>query len=275
MNNRDAGLTILGLVRNGGPALAETLAAVNALRRELHQTACIIATNDNSDKTDAMLAEFAAQDGACTLLTLDGIVRALPQRIERIATVRNIALAAMWQTAVSPYTLVVDLDGPNVRLPTRRIVTALETAGQDGWDALFANQAPAYYDLYALRHAEWCPSDPWAEIRRRRRAAFGFRSKRRLVAELIHDRQFAIPTSHPLIPVLSAFGGLGLYRTAALKGAWYGARGASGDIICEHVVLHQAMIASGKRLFIDPSMINEAPPEHLGATSGRPFPGFE
>ncbi|MFY0613156.1 MAG: hypothetical protein JXQ99_16615 [Hyphomicrobiaceae bacterium] len=275
MEHRDVSLTILGLVRDGGPELTKTLVAVHELRQRLHHSACIIATNDNTDNTDAVLAKFAGQNADCTVLSLDGLARAQPQRVERISVARNIVLASMWQMAESAYTLILDLDGPNVHLPTSRILAALETAEHEQWDALFANQSPAYYDIYALRHPEWCPLDAWLEIRRRRRAAFGLASKHRLVAELIHDRQFAIPPTHPLIPVQSAFGGLGLYRTAALKGAWYGARDSANRITCEHVVLHQAMLANGRRLFIDPSLLNEAPAEHLGATSGRLFPGFD
>lgn len=274
MTDRDRSLTILGVVRNGGAGLEATLHRIDDLRHRLHQSACIIATNDNADDTNDQLMAFAKRNSSATVLRLDGLVHSHPQRVERIAVARNITLATMWQQSRQPHTLVLDLDGPNANLPGDHILALIDSADTNTWDALFANQTAGYYDLYALRHPQWCPQDPWLEIRRRRRQALNLRSKKRLVAHLIHDRQYAIAATHPRIPVLSAFGGLALYKTSALEGAWYSARDACGQLVCEHVILHQAMVAAGMRLFIDPALLNEPPPEHLGPTSGRPFPGF-
>lgn len=275
MTRSNVSLTILGLVRNSASQLARALATIDAIRRRLKHSHCIIATNDNVDDTDAVLADYAGTGVGCTILTLDGLVDTHPQRVERLAMARNITLACMWQKAPLPFTLVLDLDGPNAGLSIDQLFTTLDGAEGQSWDALFANQVPAYYDIYALRHPVWCPEDAWREVRRLRLSVIGLRSKKALVTRLIHDRQFTIPPTQPRIPVISAFGGLGLYRTSALAGAWYGARDAAGEIVCEHVTLHEAMARRGRRLFVDPALVNEAPAEHLGPTSGRPFPGFK
>lgn len=275
MTRSHVSLTILGLVRNCATQLPATLAAIDAIRHRLKRSHCIIATNDNADDTDAVLADYAGTGVSCTVLNLDGLVETHPQRVERLALARNITLACMWQKDPLPFTLVLDLDGPNAGLAIDQLFATLDSAAGESWDALFANQVPAYYDIYALRHPIWCPGDAWREVARKRRTVLGLRSKKALITQLIHNRQFTIPPTQPRIPVTSAFGGLGLYRTSALAGAWYGARNAIGEIVCEHVTLHERMVGQGRRLFIDPALLTEAPAEHLGPTSGRPFPGFE
>ena len=140
------------------------------------------------------------------------------------------------------------------------------------WDALFANQRQAYYDIYALRHPLWCPSDCWQEVARA--TTFPFRNKKLTAATrtFVYDRQFQISPFTPPISVYSAFGGLAIYRREALRHCWYGSRDRLGRRICEHVVLHQQMLSNGANLFIAPTLLNDAPAEHLGATSGQPFP---
>ena len=86
---------------------------------------------------------------------------------------------------------------------------------------------------------------------------------------MIYQRQYRIPANTAPIEVSSAFGGLGLYRMDSLEGCWYGSRDANGATVCEHVVLHRQMRERGARLFILPSLLNDAPTEHTGRTSGR------
>ena len=104
----------------------------------------------------------------------------------------------------------------------------------------------------------------------------GLSSRGKLKEELkkrhIHSRQYRIPPEHPWIPVRSAFGGLGLYRSVALDGHWYDSGPRYGRPVCEHVRLHQRMVDVGARLYIVPELLNTAPPGHLGPGSGNPLP---
>jgi hypothetical protein len=58
------------------------------------------------------------------------------------------------------------------------------------------------------------------------------------------------PVGAPLIPLLSCFGGMALYRYAAYTSAVY----MGGD--CEHVPFHRSLVAQGyDRIFLNPSQI--------------------
>ncbi len=268
----DGALAILGTVRNGGDGLRRTLHAIDRLIARLTTAHVILATNDNEDETDKTLQDWITARERVELIRLDGLVGSVTLREDRIALGRCFLLERLFRMAQPPaLTLVADLDGPNANLP---VDTILEICGnrKQPWDAVFANQEEAYYDLWALRHPQWCPGDCWQELEEARSRLFRLKRRSKLMDEIVYARQYRIPVTHPWIEVDSAFGGLGLYRTDALRGHWYSARTTGARTSCEHVALHRSMRAAGARLFIAPELLNEAPTEHLGPSSGKPFP---
>ncbi|TMV03741.1 hypothetical protein FGK63_18910 [Ruegeria sediminis] len=266
-------LNILGLARDGGQDLIQTLQRVDVLRANLAESRVIIATNDNSDGTDRVLADYAARSPATEILDLDGLTVTIPDRVERITHARNQVLQRLFaSSSAHPATLVLDLDGPNAALEADAVLRALRRQAP-AWDAVFANAQPAYYDLYALRCEGWCDEDVWQQIHTARKPWFFRRRWRQdLLRNVIYSRQYHIPADAPLIPVDSAFAGLGLYRTGSLKGLHYSCRDEKGGLVCEHVQLHRQIRARGGRLYIDPGLTTIAPSEHLGEASGAPFP---
>jgi hypothetical protein len=68
---------------------------------------------------------------------------------------------------------------------------------------VFANQAIAYFDVWALRHAIWCPDDCWKQVVARPRWMPPD------IAQIlyVHRRQFSIRVEARPIRVRSAFGG--------------------------------------------------------------------
>lgn len=264
---------ILGVVRNGGVELGKTLERINALRGRLLSSKVIIATNDNSDDTHQQLIDFAREDHSVYVLNLDGLIITHPDRVDRIAAARNAVLSRLFSLdEIEPFCVVLDLDGPCSNLDERSVTKALCRDDVE-WEGLFANPQTAFYDLYALRCPNWCECDVWKEVDAARKPLFFRRRWRReLIRQKVFGRQYHIPTSFPAIPVDSAFGGLAIYRTGALNGLTYSSRLENGEQVCEHVSLHNRMRARGARLFIDPGLTTIAPIEHLGETSGSPFP---
>ncbi|MEX0366538.1 MAG: hypothetical protein AB3N22_10745 [Ruegeria sp.] len=266
-------LNILGVVRNGGTALTETLGCIERLRQELAESRVIIATNDNTDDTDRILGDFVAGSNGVDVLTMDGLSATCPDRVDRICHARNEVLGRLFATGpLYPMTLILDLDGPNTALNSQAVLGAMSRRVPH-WDAVFGNPQPSYYDLYALRCEGWCDEDVWQRIHSESKPLF-FRKRWRqnLLQRLVYDRQYHIPADAPLIPVKSGFAGLGLYRTDSLDGLRYSSRGDDGGRVCEHVLLHRQMRARGARLFIDPGLTTLAPSEHLGEASGAPLP---
>lgn len=265
---------ICGAARNAAAGLPLTLARIEELRRALGRCDVVIVTNDNLDGTDDILESWRRQDGSHQLVRLDGLAERLPANVERITAARNAYLAWLQENRAGnhEFVVVLDLDGPNQHMDVGAIVDLVQGPWQD-WDAVFANQRQAYYDIFALRHPQWCPGCCLSELKARtKKFLFWKLGYARARNELIYRRQYAIPPSAPPIPVQSAFGGLGIYRASTLQTARYAARDQAGNPVCEHVALHEAMLQKGARLFIVPWLLNDAPAEHLGRPSGQPFP---
>jgi hypothetical protein len=159
----------------------------------------------------------------------------------RLAHARN----RLWQAARSmraapDYVLMLDLDGVNDNL------TGVETCMNlpPGWGGCCANQRTTYYDLWALRTYDgWVNCDVWYECTANRTRRFR------------HIDRNAAP-----IKVRSCFGGTTLYNYANVRptAAYVGT--ARGHDQCEHVGFHEQL---GAGLYIQPSMLNDAPAEHL------------
>ena len=282
-------MAICGTARNAALGLRESLAAIDEIRSAAESSCVVIVTNDNDDETERLLAEWSKDKPASLVIVCDGIARALPDRIDRLAAVRNMYLQALCEQAVNYDVLaVLDLDGPNAQLSAAAVANTLVSAPRD-WAAMFANQPIAYYDLYALRHSNWVDADVWSEVQkacdwmrvpyvrwanRATRGRIYSALYRRSVRKYVYERQYCIEPQHPPIEVESAFGGLGLYRFDAALVARYESRLPSGEVICEHVPFNRSISSRGGRLYISPSMLNIAPHENLGPGSGAPFPRY-
>lgn len=266
---------ICGLARNCASALPDSLRCIERLERSFRKTRVVAVANDSVDRTDAILSQWAADSRSRILLHANGIAAAATGKTERLAILRNFYLRELrrWIEAGAQFDLmiVLDLDGVN-RQPALAdaVCDALATAPRD-WGALFANQRQAYYDIWALRHPRWCTSDCWQEVERSVRFVprpLRGRAYARAVAQRVGGRQVRISPDHPPIPVESAFGGLGIYKVCALDGAWYAGRDDSGRKVCEHVAFNACVRRRGWPLYIVPSLLNEAPAEHLTPGAG-------
>jgi hypothetical protein len=269
-------MIVCGAVRNCGDRLGGSIATVEKIMRLTSASHAIIVTNDNDDSTLIELQKWQRNSRNISIVNIDGLACAYPNRIDRLAAVRNFYLREISANHKDPAIVCVcDLDGPNANLDVEAIPHA--ACALPRWDGIFSNQRQAYYDIYALRHPTWCPGDCWEEVRfvvgshsrpREELNAIAFNA----IAKLVYGRQYQIPAPLPPIPVLSAFGGLALYRRDALQDCWYGSRDKAGRVVCEHVVLNEQIIAKAGQLFIAPSLLNDAPTEHLGPNSGQAFP---
>ena len=146
--------------------------------------------------------------------------------------------------------MVVDLDGMNASLTKDSVRKTLEKS--EVWDAVFANQRGRYFDIGALRHEYWSPNDcframGWAStITTEKRA--------RLLA--IQSRMIKLEETAGLIPVDSAYGGLGIYKlNAFIRGSYVGFD-QFGEPQLDFVTFNLRLSKMGYRLFIDSQLIN-------------------
>ena len=84
--------------------------------------------------------------------------------------------------------------------------------------AVFANQEGTYYDMWTLRHKDYCPNDFWVEIVKyiTKRIDLVDKIKAELFEEasrnIIEKKTYTFDKEMPPIKVDSAFGGFGIYK---------------------------------------------------------------
>lgn len=113
----------------------------------------------------------------------------------------------------------------------KHILSCFESSRYIQWDAVFANQSYKYYDIQSLR-CSYCPTDVTD-------------NPQKMKSLMNH-----IPSDEKPIPVISAFGGLAIYKVAHLEKCEYKNDGhVSFNILYHH--------SSGSRMFIEPSLVLE------------------
>ena len=123
---------------------------------------------------------------------------------------------------------------------------------------VFANQLP-YYDIWALRHDAWCPSDWRSEVENRP----AYLPRHRAIERYFQQRQIEIDSNAQPVPVRSAFGGLAIYKMKFARSARYVGALPDGSEVCEHVAFNRDVVLAGGILYIFPKLLNHAPPEHV------------
>jgi FkbM family methyltransferase len=252
-----------GCARSCAPFLDGVLANIEAFGSIYDSFEVVIVENDSADDTRRRLQDFAAKHGNVRLIDANGLDEAHPRRGDRIAVARNLYMNVVREARYSDCDdlVVIDFDDVNCR-PID--LAAFSAARRWLWQepnrrGVFANSAPFYYDLWALRHPSWCPDDRWGWVRKEQAALGLEEAVRRYVATL----QFPIAPTTPPIPVDSAFGGLGIYRREATLQATYVGLDAEDEEVCDHVAFNATVKGSDGVLAIYPALQNEAPLEHV------------
>lgn len=254
----DSALVIVGCVRNGEKTLRRSVETLACASAGFARVQFLIVESDSTDQTLAELRRLRREMSTFQFTTLGALAREIPARTERIAACRNRYLDELRhdrQYADVDYVMVADLDGVNNDLRAEAVATCWASAWP--WDVVTANQSDAYYDIWALRHPDWCPVDCHDQYARLR-DLFGHP---RALAIAIHSRMARLDPRAEWIEVDSAFGGLAIYRREALLAGRYGGV-CEGHAVCEHVPLHAGLRAAGYRIFINPALINAHRTDH-------------
>jgi hypothetical protein len=201
-------------------------------------------------------------------VSLGNTSQILTDRIERIRTARNKYVEYI-RTNISKngwkYVVVADLDGMNGRVNSRGLESSFRLL--EKFDGVFANQKHGYYDLYALRCEGWVDEDPITELydgirhinseeRSRLLGRLILNVKRfKFRTKIIYKKMIRIDQNAEPVKVISAFGGLGIYKTEIFLNCDY----SRYDLELrqsEHVDLHFKASNLGYQFAINPKMIN-------------------
>ncbi len=254
---------IVGAARDCARHLPKVLDNLERIAETYAETFFVFAVSDSTDDTFRQLETWIANGRNGRVLDLGTLEPTIPVRTARIAYARNACLDAVRSSIAAEYDhlIVVDLDDV---LDGNLAIDAVRQAA-DWLDAapdragVFANAAPRYYDIWALRHERWCPGDCWHAI-------WGRSADQSFEAAKFREslfRQIVLPSSMPPIAVQSAFGGLGLYKMAFARQAAYSGLDPQDRPVSEHVAFNAAIRAAGGELHILPSLIVQAPRQHL------------
>lgn len=253
-------VVICSLARDAAEELRGLEARIDALAASFREHRLIFFENDSQDDTLELLRAWQHRRPSLELLSERlGAPRwphvRSPERAEAMAAYRNRTLdRALACAADADFLVVLDADLADFCLDG-----IAHTVGQDGWDAVGSNGVqfrscdggpvrPELFDTWALRDAGHPAPQPHGVLETRR-----------------YERGSA------LVPVLSCFGGLAVYRMEAIRS---GARYGGPD--CEHVVFHRRLADAGfGRIFLNPSQMTlYPPPARIAAVDAlaRPLP---
>ena len=249
---------IVGLARNCEDVIEREVLKINSAFAEAKNVNWLVIESDSDDGT-LMTLKKLSKNGSFEFLTLGNLQKQYPKRTERISRCRNLYLKELRTNTKYndiDYVVVADLDGVNSELTATAVNSCWDLSVD--WDACFANQSAPYYDIWALRHDLWSPTDCFEQ------QAFLSELKvddfyNRFTSIL--SKMIFIPKDAALIRVKSAFGGLGIYRKQCLLNGDYVGVTDNGDQVCEHVNFHLNHMKDAN-LYIVPSLINCGWNEH-------------
>jgi hypothetical protein len=249
----DSKILVVGLVRNCESKIEKEFNIIDAAFSDAKTLSWLVVESDSEDATVAALENLKSKNHF-DFISLGKLSSTYPKRTERIAKCRNRYLEEIRVNKKyidCDFIVVADLDGVNSELTQSAVKSCWEIEAK--WDACFANQSTAYYDIFALRHKIWCPTDCF-----KTRDFLMKHGTRKFKAHqsAVLSRMIKIKTDGEPIEVDSAFGGLGIYKRNSLISADYNGLTSKGEEICEHVNLHSQMCKNGSKLYIVPSLIN-------------------
>ncbi len=213
----------------------------------------LIIESDSNDNTVEVLSRISSQHSNIAFISLGNLSRKKPKRTDRLAFCRNRIIEELRNNsryANVDYVALADLDSVNHDLTSEKIHQCWDV--KEDWDVITANQAGVYYDLWALRHPDWCPSDYWEHIRQLEKI-FDEKTAHDLA---VNSRVAHLRSDRGLIAVDSAFGGFAIYQRAAFLAGTYSGLNAQGKEICEHVPFHAMLKNQGYQIYINTALIN-------------------
>jgi hypothetical protein len=118
------------------------------------------------------------------------------------------------------------------------------------WSCIFPNQLYFYYDIWALRIQKLYETDCFKEFK----DLLKNNSYKKSYHLSITKKMFFLKNSKDrYIKVISAFGGMGIYKIKNILDIYYDSKGGKE---CEHVYFHQKIYNKYNSLFIDKKLIN-------------------
>jgi len=252
-------LAFVGLARNCEKTIRDDILRFKEASSNAKSIVWLIVESDSIDNTSAELEKLQIEIENFKFVSLGTLAKTIPKRTERISYCRNY-YAEKIRTEVrfnnTDYIVVADLDGINSQITQKAFESCWE---RNDWDMCSANQDGPYYDIWALRHKNWCPGDSYAQYRFLKQYSADFQ---KTLWSSVYSKMITIPQDSEWIDVDSAFGGLAIYKKKTFEFCKYAGLTETGDEVCEHVYFHLQLKSNGAKLFINSKLINASMTEH-------------
>ena len=252
-------ILIVGTARNVQSTIEKEILNLSLEFSKILSVKILIVESDSNDETIKVMQELREKLQNFNFISLGSLENQYPDRITRLRHCRNVYINEIrHNTLYSDCGLVavIDLDGINTRLKSENILAALNLDLK--WDGIFANQLGPYYDILALRHAHWNPQNCSRQIQ----FLSQYMPWKRAKKIAVWDKMIRIPATAPPIPVISAFGGLGIYKRWVFESNDYSVDGVDALEEIDHVTLHRKATVQNANFFIIPSLINSKWNDH-------------
>lgn len=275
-------IIVCGCTKNSANYIEKEINSILNLKQLFLSLNIVIYENDSTDNTVKILKSLE-RDKKITLISESGIQSRLKHRTMIIAHGRNKLVEFVNSKNAYDYMIMVDLDNVMTNFDQQGLIDAF-SYDLNSWDVLTGNCKGIYYDIWALRlnQTKWGENhkkiwnrgidyDCWDMVNHRHQQGLDER--------ILHIRPFQkhIPRKSQLLPVDSAFGGIGIYKVSKIKNCrYYGFTrscsckqsipicGACRLETCEHVSFHEEMLKKYKaKIFICPQLIIKDQSEHI------------
>lgn len=255
-------VVICSIVRDCAKPLKKNIPIVERLRGMFQDSTVVIVENDSIDGTKKVLSQWKAKSSNIHIIGSDTNQITIPKestikvnpfyslhRIEKMSKFRNEYIEYVEKMDTNfDYMIVIDLDinyfDINGIINSFGQTSPWDTITSNGTKFLYKKLKRIFHDTYALREIEE-----------------GDRPQTEEIIEANRIKWNKLKKGTPMIPVISGFNGLAIYRYSSIKGCRYKAtpnNDARVQVLCEHVSFHMQMIENGNgNIFVNPSQITK------------------
>jgi len=278
INTKDLKIIFAGCAKNCEKFLLKNLENLKLYSSLFKESYKIIVENGSTDQTKKILQQ---NKGKNDFFLHKEELNQLNFRGYRLEKARNCIIETIKKNNIlnqCDLLIILDFDDSGTyTIKLEEIVKAINYLySKTNIAAVFANQEGTYYDMWTLRHKNYCPNDFWVDVIKyiTKRINLVDKIKPELFKEasknIIEKKTYIFDKKMPPIKVESAFGGFGIYKLnyalnnkRKYQGAQYidlefksGEKKRIKYQQCEHVNFNQGLVDQDLELYILPNLIN-------------------
>lgn len=241
---QDKTLCIVGACRDVAVHLPQVLKNMDTIASWWKECKIVIFENDSIDDTPKILDEWLQKGGHREIIHESNLNEKFPNRIERLAYIRNRLLC--YVPPFFDYMFMVDMDDVFTS-PVQK--SSFESCFRIAdWDVMTAS-TPWYYDIWALRVPGLIEFDCWA---RQRELVKQGKSEKEAIYEAIEKYKEIMTKVPNPIYIYSAFNVGALYKVNKIRQCCRFSAYKKGIEICEHIPFQECLRSHGGKIIYNP-----------------------